>query len=112
MREFCCVVEEGKKGVTCLRLIYCNNHVLIRLKAECHKTHREIASARDCRNNYSKKKKVVWLQTRLALVKKSRVRCSFSPTRFMLTIMWVSTIYKSLPTVFIDLSGFCRFGVK
>lgn len=73
MREFCCVVEEGKKGLTCLRLIYCNNHVLIRLKAERHKTHIEIAGIITVR-----KKKVVWLQTRLALA--------------MLTIMWVSTI--------------------
>jgi len=43
------------------------------------RTYIEIASARDCRNNYSKKKRVVLLQTRLEAIKNPRVRCSLSP---------------------------------
>ena len=45
--------------------------ILISLKAEPHKTYVEIASAGNCKNNYSKKKKLIWLQTRLEPAQKT-----------------------------------------
>ena len=45
--------------------------ILTSLKAEPHKTYIEIASAGNCRNNYSKKKKLIWLQTRLEPAEKT-----------------------------------------
>lgn len=57
-REFCCVEDEAKKNKLMPDYIAL---ILIHLKSERYKTYIENASAGNCRNNYSKKKKKVTL---------------------------------------------------
>lgn len=53
-REFCCVEDEEKKNKLMPDYIVL---ILIHLKSGRYKTYIENASAGNCRNNYSKKKK-------------------------------------------------------
>lgn len=68
------------------------------LKAEPHKTYIEIASAGNCRNNYSKKKKLIWLQTRIEPAQKTSGRPLGNPWRGCC----LGAIFKNCIGAFID----------